>query len=241
MLNLIPNADVHDPRWAKLIYTSHQTSLFVLPEWLDHFADQLAIAVVEDSAGRWRAGVVAQRTAAPIPFFAYAGLLLTRREDPAAVSLLLGWLEEAHPGACVVNAPSLIDIRPFAWRAVKSGAIWTDRILYTMYTGKTTRPFPDMPPPESTCPPLLPGLEDILDFDSVSLVSGVVWGVDLQNRGYAIAASPGAEGVVWSLAQQHPTADLFGANSPAMNRRKRVYGGQLRTYYRMQHHVRLEN
>lgn len=241
MLNLIPDPDVHDPRWTQLIKTSHQTSLFVLPEWLDHFRNLLAVAVVEDSSGRWRAAVVAQRGPEPIPFFAYAGLLLTRREDPAAVNLLLGWLEESHPGSCVVNAPSMLDIRPFAWRANKSGAIWTDRIMYTMFTGKGTRPFPDMPPPKSTGPPLLHGLEELLGFDSVSLVSGVVWGVDYQDRGYAIAASPGTEGVVWALAQRHPTADLFGANSSAMNRRKRVYGAQLRTYYRMVHHVRLEN
>jgi len=221
MLNLIPDPDVRDPRWMKLVETSHQTSIFVLPEWLEHFRDKLAIAVVEDSAGRWRAAVVAQRSSAPIPFFAYAGLLLTRREDPAAVSLLLGWLEEEHPGACVVNAPSLIDIRPFAWRSVKSGAIWTDRILYTFYTGRNTRPFPDMPVAESVPPPLLPGLGELLGLDSVHMVSGVVWGVDKQDRGYCIASSPGSEGVVWELAQRHPSADLFGANSPAMNRRKR--------------------
>ena len=236
MLNLIPNPDVRDPRWTSLIQVSHQTSIFVLPEWLEHFESQLVIAAVEDSSGRWRAAVVAQRGPEPIPFFAYAGLLLSRREDPAAVSLLLGWLEKEHPGSCVVNAPSLVDIRPFNWRAQKTGALWTDRVSYTFFTGKNTRPFPDMPAPESVPPPLLDGLDTLLDLDSVSLVSGVVWGVDLQDRGYAIAASPGTEGVVWALAQQHPSADLFGCNSATSNRKKRVYGAQLRTYYRMMHH-----
>jgi len=235
MLNLLSEPNVHSDKWTQLIETSHQTSLFVLPEWLDLFRDKLAVAVVEDSAGRWRAGVVAQLSPEAIPFYQYAGLLLTRREDPAAVHMLLEWLEEKHPGAVVVNSPALVDVRPFTWRSMKSGALWVDRIRYTMFTDKSSRPFPDMPAPAATESPDLTGLMELHDSLGVLQASGVTWGVDAQNRAYILAASPGSEGVVWDICQKHPTTDLLGCNSPGMNRRKRVFGARLRTYYEMRH------
>jgi len=112
-------------QWDELIARSHQTSLYVTRPWLDHFADRLLIAGIE-RFGRLTCGVVAQRTPELIPFFAYAGILQTRKEQWREVEALLEFLERETPGCVVTNAPSLVDIAPFKWRPQP----WADDIRY---------------------------------------------------------------------------------------------------------------
>jgi hypothetical protein len=170
---------------------------------------------------------------------------------------MLEELEKRHE-AIVINAPSLVDVRPFFWRLHEDGGMWHGHIQYTFFTHEHTKPFSDLPQSSEpySCEDqgvwrrevdqlqrdinsgvLIP----IALMDSVRVYTNkawdayVVWGTDLQNRGYFIAGTPGCEGLVWQLAKSHPSADLYGCNSPAMNKRKRVFGGTLRTYYRMSH------
>ena len=240
--------DHRSDAYMDLITRSHQTSLFVLPEWIDLYKDDLELLGVEDR-GRLVAGCVAQLTSKPLAFVPYQGMLLTRREHPAAARMMLEELEKLET-ATVINAPSLVDVRPFFWRLHEGGGAWFGHIQYTFFTSENTRPFSDMP--TSSDPFIIAEAWKIFEdqlpehplwleqMDSVRSYANheggcVMWGTDLQDRGYLIASCGNAEGLAWKLAQRHPSTDLYGCNSPAMNKRKRVFGGTLRTYYRMSH------
>lgn len=244
----IPAAD-----WDELITKSHQTSLFVMRDWLNLYQDNLDILAAYDHQGRIIAGLVSQLTPEPLPFVPYQGLLLTRREMPGVARALLEETERIESHVHVVNAPALVDIRPFKWRWNESSKLWSDSVLYTMLFDRTSRPFDDLG--ESSVPVELiertfencQKLNDSVGVDvlpvallpSVRLFTNdandlVLWGTDKQDRGYYIAGTPKCSGLVVALAKRHAQgADLYGCNSPSMNKRKRVFGAKLRTYYRL--------
>lgn len=240
--------------WMDLIARSHQTSLFVLPEWLALYQDELDIMAVQASNGELIAGLVTHLSTEPLPYIMYSGMLLTRREMPMPASLLLEAAEQPRVPLHVINSPAGLDIRPFQWRVHRSGALWADSVKYTFfYDEKSSRPFDDIAP--STNPREVPvsdealsrlgevvgrdDIERVADLNSVKLYENDegeigLWGTDLQDRGYFIAGTPKCSGLVVQLAKKcRSGADLYGCNSEMMNRKKRVYGAKLRTYYRM--------
>ncbi len=238
--------------WDELITKSHQTSLFVMRDWLALYQDSLDILAAYDHSGNIIAGLVTQLTPEPLPFVPYQGLLLTRREMPGVARALLEEAERIESHIHITNAPSLVDIRPFKWRWNESSKLWSDSVHYTMLFDATSRPFDDIEDSsepeeldldEDHLPRFIDSVGDalwpIMELPSVKIYTNtademVVWGTDRQNRGYYIAGTPRCSGLVVALAKRHEQgADLYGCNSPSMNKRKRVYGAKLRTYYRL--------
>lgn len=245
----IPQSD-----WLNLIGRSHQTSMFVLPEWLALYKDDLDIMAVQAANGELIAGLVTTLSTEPLPYIMYAGMLLTRREMPIPAGLLLEAAEQPRVPLHVTNSPAGIDIRPFQWRLGRVGAMWADTVRYTFfYDERNARPFDDLAP--STNEREIPAsdealrrldevvgrgdIERLIGLESTKLYENdegeiVLWGTDLQDRGYNIAGTSKCSGLVVQLAKKcRAGADLYGCNSETMNRKKRVYGAKLRTYYRM--------
>lgn len=244
--------------WLDLITRSHQTSLFMLPEWLSLHRDELDILAAYDTNGKIAAGLVSSLVPDEHTFVPYRGLLMTRREMPGVVRALLAETEKVEGHVHITNAPSLVDILPFQWRWHEADKLWSDSVRYTMFFDRNSRPFHDLDPSSEPTP--ISGsvvveqalrllvdsvgghaaeLERLSQLESTQLWSDddnniVLWGTDLQDRGYFIAGTPKCSGLVVELAKRHERgAELYGCNSPLMNRRKRVYGAQKRTYYRL--------
>lgn len=250
MLSLV-SVDPRDPGWISLVQRSHQGSLYTQPEWVRLHEGTQLIAAAEPE-GKLIAGIVVSMSPYRLPFVPYQGLLLTRREMPGVARKLIAAAETLGIGAAVTSPPSLVDTRPFVWRR-DEGAYWTTDPCFTFFLDKRSRPFPDL---QLGSEPQEVSVEDvgerflavpwtaeerkifrkIAGFPSVKFYQndlGVVcWGTDYHDRGYYIAGVGKPEGLAYQLARRHESADLVGANSQEMNRKKRVFGARLKTYLR---------
>ena len=227
-----------------LLTRSHQTSLYVLPEWLDAFPPAAIYGAYRDE--RLTAALFVEKGLAPPPFVQYRGLLLTRKEQPSEAAALLQEAEKMGR-VSVWNAPSLVDIGPFSWRHPE--AVWKPDVRYTYIIDRATaRPLRDYRAVEywEEMPKDLPPLEldlqapflTILNFPSTltfrSATATLVCGVDRQKRGFYIAGwGVELDALTWAIAQRFESFDMGGANSPKMRSRKRNFGGRLRTCYRL--------
>lgn len=250
-MKVIPNPDPRSSGWRKLVQQSHQTSPFVAPEWIEWLGENAQYLLAVEGRHGFEAGLVLQPPATALPLTLYQGLLMTRREQPTVIRALLEAAESFRPGWQAVNAPSLVDVRPFFWRFHEAQQLWVPDIRYTFFVDERTRPFQDAAPaPRSLAAPAatadLDAFPQLTGIDTappgVYTVEGsnpdcrILWTKDAQGRGYFIAGEGPCEGLVLALAQKCPQGvDLYGANSRAMNRRKRLYGARLRTFYRMTH------
>lgn len=233
--------------WQELIQKSHQTSMYVSEDWIEIGGLKRLVAV---SMGSVLAGVAYSLGHQPPPFVPYAGLLLTKREQPNIVRALLEAVEDESGIVSIWNAPALVDVRPFIWRYQEDKRLWRFDLRYQFFLDKNCRPFDDLvlgsPPEES------PGFhrstnmffndEEEVILERILNLKGIrhylnkqggeaVIGSDLQNRGYLILAGGNWAGLVYQLAQKFDSFDLGGANSARMNKDKRIFGAKLRTVY----------
>lgn len=129
----------------------------------------------------------------------------------------------------VVNAPSMIDVRPFYFRA--PDALWSASIGYTVLAPRAPvrGPAPDMVEPAG-----LPLPAKVLTAANVRTYADkrgiVTWGIDLQNRGYLLYYEGDVIKLVAALLAQHESSDL-GKPEPWMW----ALDGKLRTTYTMTH------
>jgi hypothetical protein len=193
------------PEWLKLVSESHQSSLFVLPEWLEA-EEAHPILIGAFSYGQLAAGVVAYESAfgsdAP-----YQGLLLTAGATPRIVGNLIDWLEGV--GGCVAlwSAPSMLDVRPFTTRETP----WKTHIRYTNMLMSPTPPSQHVALRlEDEHPEDVPSYyENIPQIRTYSLGEGrVTWGKDLQDRGYVLSYEGNFMPIVEELVTQVQSVDL---------------------------------
>jgi hypothetical protein len=244
MKTIIKKIDPADPALDTLVERSHQTSLYVLREWREAIPSYAILGAYTNDA--LEAAMFVEKGPLPLPFIGYRGVLLTRREQVPVLTALLAEAEKI-PHACVWNAPAMVDVRPFFWRYP---VLWKTDIRYTIFLDRTCRPFrelADIPLHESAAQGSLPdwAIDDVAEvFEKVQGLSSVLTytagdgtimiGQDAQGRGYYVAGwGPEVDSMVWSAAAKFPSLDLGGANSARSASRKRVYGGRLRTSYKL--------
>jgi len=251
----VEEADPRGEKWATLIRASHQSSLYVMPEWMElHPCFPFLAFQGSEPCG----GIVAIPGIFPAPFIPYQGLLLRKREDRETAQALLSHVERLPRPLSVWNPPSLIDIRPFTWRWYDAQTLWQHDIRYTYICDRDSRLEPraqtnvtDKPIAEVTGPEWFdawqqqPWVESrdvdlmikILAMPSTTVYtdgdSTVVWGEDLNERGYYIASVGRPTNVLHRLIKDHDSTDLVGCNSPQRALFKRGFGGHLRTTYAM--------
>ena len=127
MIKVVPvTASSND--WQVLIRDSHQTSLYVLPEWIAIHPVKLFVAKKGSSVV---GGIVASRGITPLPMVPYQGMLLLRKEDREVAQALLSHVERLSHPVSVWNPPALVDIRPFTWRFWDAQQLWQHEIKYT--------------------------------------------------------------------------------------------------------------
>lgn len=231
MRNQVKPVEPADPAWLKLIQESHQTSLFVMPEWLE-LSKQVVIGCFDGKD--IITGLVAREAHIHNQFCPYQGLLLSARSTYRSVTDLLDWLEGIGGIPAVHNAPSLVDVRPWYRRP---NAIWTTIINYTYMTDSRgmasgyPEPYPD--PMEKT-----DALRDefsqqaLFDLESVSIIGGpdgkVMVGKDLQHRHYVFDAVGDFIPVVEYIGR-HFQLELMGTEG----KWKKSLRPKLRTHYTM--------
>lgn len=216
--------------------TSHQTSLFVTSPWTKLHEGVHVFGFYERD--KLTAGLIVQERLARLPYLPYQGLLLDRRENPAAITALLAVVEhELGDHFAVWNAPAMLDVRPFQDFGT------SDRIEYTYYTS----PNDDMDRPENLTIHAGPGtewsdklieaspypehLDMLMRFPDTAILEtpegAIVWGTDSQNRGYLLAAVGAWVPIVRAACNTVNDADL-GSAVAAMRRCGRV---KLRSIY----------
>lgn len=242
--------------WKRLIEKSHQTSLYVLPDWI-HLHDVAMFGCYRGTnICGGGVGVPLVNPAFNIP---YQGLLQFHKEDHKVAKALLEKIEDVGRPISVWNAPSLVDVRPFIWRWWDTRKIiWQPRIRYTYICADDTTLEPraralvtdnevieetgdgwwDVWKDQAWVGPMdIEVMEKILGFSSVRVFTDrlgwVIWGVDLQERGYYLGSVGPPTNILHHLLRRHATSDLVGCNSPSRALFKRSFGGQLRTYYGM--------
>ena len=234
MSSIVRPVDPLSPEWEELSKISHNTSLFVTPDWLSQ--EKGVMVVGHFAEGKLTTGMVASESLAKGPVAPYQGLLTTNRSNFKTVSQLVEWLEGVGGFPVVWNAPSLIDVRP--WYA-RQGSRWLTQIKYTYYTYS---PQVSMEAVEDLY--LIPkGRDEIVEMgapewfeemDAITLwgherVDGkVLWGVDPQNRGYYLHGDGDVIPIVEGLIRMNGSADLSGTEGW-----KRQFSPKLRTIYGM--------
>ena len=241
--------------WRYLIEHSHQTSLYVLPEWLA-LHDVGLLGAYKGNNIHGGAVVVPFRN--PLPYVPYQGLLQFHKEDHEVAAALIEGAEGFGRPLSIWNGPSLVDIRPFTWRFWDAKILWNPTVRYTYICDRSSelenraRALVTQKPVEEEAGMEwfegwkeqawvgqndIDQMEQIVGFESTKVYSDedatVVWGVDLQNRGYYLASVGKPTNVIAHLIKQHPSSDMVGANSPERAKFKRSFGGLLRTYYGM--------
>lgn len=225
-----------------LVARSHQTSLYVTREWREAFPSAAIYGAYTND--ELSAAIFVEASPLPMPFVGYRGLLLSRREQVAIANRLIAAAEKV-PHATVWNAPSLVDLRPFFWRY--PSATWRADVRYTLFLDRNCRPYRPLEivefeqaddPGECPIEWTYPGFDVVSRLSSTltyrSETATLMVGVDPQDRAYVIAGwGPRLDDLTWSVASLHPTLDLGGANSPTMASKKRVFGGHLRTAYKV--------
>jgi len=205
MPTLVRPVSPTSPEWNKLVSESHQSSLFVLPEWLEA-EEAKPILIGALSYGQLAAGLVAYEEAF-LSSAPYQGLLLTAGATPRIVSSLIDWLEGV--GGCIAlwNAPSMLDVRPFQVRSTP----WQTHIKYTHMLMSPS------PPSEHIALTLVdehpeevpPWYEDIPQIRTYRLGDGwVTWGKDLQDRGYVLEYGGSFLPIVEELVKQVKSVDF---------------------------------
>jgi hypothetical protein len=226
--------------WQTLIRDSHQTSLYVLPEWV-------ALHPVKLSRGL-----------TPPTMIPYQGMLCLWRDDRDVAQALIERIEQLPHPVSVWNPPALVDIRPFTWRFWDAQQIWQHEIKYTFICDKDSRMerraeykvtgyevkeitdldwyrrWEDLPWVTAEDCAIM---EQILKMPCTKVYGDpdgtVVWCVDNQDRGYYVASIGQVTNVLATLIKRHRSSDLVGCNSPERSLFKRGFGGHLRTYYGM--------
>lgn len=251
----VEEADISSSTWHHLIQSSHQATLYVRPEWM---ALHPVHAFVATNGSEPVGGIVAADGLHPLTFIPYQGLLLRKREDRETAQALISHVERLDRPVSVWNAPSLVDIRPFTWRWYDAQVLWQHDIRYTYICSRDTRFEPRHQTNVTGKPVTLeegtswfedwvkqpwvseydPGyMVKILGMPSTKVYTDgdatVVWGEDLQGRGYYLASIGRPTNVLAWLIQQHDSSDLVGCNSPQRALFKRGFGGHLRTSYSM--------
>lgn len=247
-------AEYDSKDWQTLISKSHQTSLYVTPEWMAIHPHRCYIAYKGNNVA---AGIVVNPgTHAPY-FIPYQGVLQLHKEDHKVVGAMLEAVQEDFDDPISVwNPPSLVDTRPFGWQWFTNKVLWTPTIKFTYFCTPASRMEPRAranitgKQVEKTCDP---GwfdewkkepwvgaldeeiMERVLGFTSTECWTDgdgwVVWGTDLQDRGYYLASVGKPTNVLAFLINECPSTDLVGCNSPQRALFKRSFGGILRTYY----------
>lgn len=231
---LVRPVDPRSSEWGRLAELSHQTSLYVTPEWLE--ADRPMIIGAFDR-GELVTGLVAHDVAEYPLGSPYQGLLLSAHSRPAATEALISWLEGVGGAPAVWNAPSMVDIRPFQER-VDSGHFWATHIRYTFFTDRqAVDPLPESV--EKTeeryariLGPKSPrSMRRCFEIDAVKFYENedgglVVWGEDLQGRGYFLAGDGRVGRLISQLINAYHSSDLNGTPEWA-----RPFKPKLRTSY----------
>ena len=224
--------DPNSPEWKSLLEKSHNTSLYVTPDWLEQ--EKLIVGGLFAN-GELTTGIVAQEglsvNGAP-----YQGVLTTNRSNFASVSKLVEWLEGFGGFPMVWNAPSLIDVRPFQTR---KDSRWLTHINYTFYSyppNGSMEGVEELQEVEKKVDVLdsmgAPGwmslVEDIKLWTLPNVDGMVLWGVDPQDRGYYLYGYGHVIPIMDVLTRMHQSADLSGTEGW-----KKRYYTKLRTIYGM--------
>ena len=251
-------AEEVDPKgkeWRHLIGESYQSTLYTMPEWMGLHP---VTALIAFQGSEPQGGMVVASSLTPLALVPYQGLLLLKREDKVASECLIMEAEKLKRPLSVWNAPHLVDIRPFTWRWFDSKVMWQHDIRYTyichqhaqmearsmanVTNAKVEREegrewfgkWKDQPWVTDEISRLM---EKILGFASVEVWhdgdAHVIWGTDVNKRGYYLGSVGKPTNVLASLIKRHDTTDLVGCNSPERALFKRGFGGALRTAYGM--------
>lgn len=234
MSSMVRPVDPDSNEWEELSKISHNTSLFVTPEWLSQ--EKGVMVVGHFIEGKLTTGMVASESLAKGPVAPYQGLLTTNRSNFKTVSQLVEWLEGVGGFPVVWNAPSLIDVRP--WYA-RQGSRWLTQIKYTYYTytpQASMEAVEGLVPLETTgellndmeAPEWFEDMESIMPWGHEDGDGKVLWGVDPQNRGYYLHGKGDVTPIIEGLIRMNESADLGGTEGW-----KRQFSPKLRTIYGM--------
>jgi hypothetical protein len=130
----------------------------------------------------------------------------------------------------------MVDIRPFQER-IEQGRYWGTHIRYTFFTEGSGAPLPESCDKTDArfkriINPLMPkSVRACFDIDDVQFYENeegglVVWGEDMQGRGYFLAGDGRVGKLIAQLVAAYPTADLNG--TPEWGR---IFKPKLRTSY----------
>jgi len=242
--------------WRRLVDRAAQQTIYLQTEWLAlHDVKIYAAYKGTDIHG----AVVVAPTSYPLPYVPYQGIVQRYKEDWDVADALIAEAEEVGRPVSVWNAPPMVDVRPFAWRWWNERKVmWSPCIRYTYFCYPDTRLenrhralITDAPVVEEdrfdwfeqwkaqpwVGPMDAEMMDKILGLATVRVYTDykawVVWGVDMQDRGYYLASVGEPTNVIYWLIRQHASTDLVGANSRERALYKRGFGGVLKTGYGM--------